>query len=62
MQGVGDQPKLQEGQKDYSVGSERPKSKLRDVEFSIKRLGKVMYNYKNTLHYQSLCLYNLTMI
>jgi hypothetical protein len=28
-----------------SLGSERPKSKLRDIEFSINRLGKVLYNY-----------------
>jgi len=27
-----------------ALGSERPKSKLRDIEFSITRLGKVMYN------------------
>ena len=27
-----------------SLGSERPKSKLRDVEFSINRLGQVLYN------------------
>ena len=27
-----------------SLGSERPKSKLRDIEFSINRLGKVIYN------------------
>jgi len=27
-----------------ALGSERPKSKLRDIEFSINRLGKVLYN------------------
>ena len=27
-----------------SLGSERPKSKLRDIEFSVNRLGKVLYN------------------
>ena len=27
-----------------ALGSERPKSKLRDIEFSINRLGKVIYN------------------
>ena len=27
-----------------ALGSERPKSKLRDVEFSINKLGKVLYN------------------
>jgi len=27
-----------------SLGSERPKSKLRDIEFSINRLGQVLYN------------------
>ena len=27
-----------------ALGSERPKSKLRDIEFSINRLGKVVYN------------------
>ena len=27
-----------------SLGSERPKSKLRDIEFSMNRLGKVIYN------------------
>tara|TARA_R100001594_G_scaffold51678_1_gene85159 strand:- start:28403 stop:30433 length:2031 start_codon:yes stop_codon:yes gene_type:complete len=27
-----------------SLGSERPKSKLRDIEFSVNKLGKVMYN------------------
>tara|TARA_R110002020_G_scaffold444277_1_gene655669 strand:- start:1413 stop:3425 length:2013 start_codon:yes stop_codon:yes gene_type:complete len=28
-----------------ALGQERPKSKLRDIEFSINRLGKVLYNY-----------------
>ena len=27
-----------------ALGSERPKSKLRDIEFSINKLGKVLYN------------------
>ena len=27
-----------------ALGSERPKSKLRDIEFSINRIGKVLYN------------------
>ena len=27
-----------------ALGSERPKSKLRDIEFSVNRLGKVIYN------------------
>ena len=51
MQGVGDQPTTARGtERIIALGSERPKSKLRDVEFSIKRLGKVMYNYAKT-HY-----------
>ena len=28
-----------------ALGQERPKSKLRDIEFSINKLGKVLYNY-----------------
>ena len=28
-----------------ALGTERPKSKLRDIEFSINRLGKVLYNF-----------------
>ena len=51
MQGVGEQPDTARGtERIIALGSERPKSKLRDVEFSIKRLGKVMYNYAKT-HY-----------
>ena len=29
---------------DDSIGTDRPKSKLRDIEFSINRLGQVLYN------------------
>jgi len=51
MQGVGQQPQTARGtERLIALGSERPKSKLRDIEFSIKRLGKVMYNYAKT-HY-----------
>jgi hypothetical protein len=51
MQGVGEQPQTARGtERLIALGSERPKSKLRDIEFSIKRLGKVMYNYAKT-HY-----------
>jgi hypothetical protein len=52
MQGVGDKaPDTARGtERIIALGSERPKSKLRDIEFSIKRLGKVMYNYAKT-HY-----------
>lgn len=28
-----------------SLGAERPKSKLRDIEFSLNRLGRIVYNY-----------------
>jgi len=28
-----------------SLGTERPKSKLRDIEFSVNRLGKILYNF-----------------
>tara|TARA_R110000824_G_scaffold107621_5_gene253996 strand:+ start:396 stop:2414 length:2019 start_codon:yes stop_codon:yes gene_type:complete len=28
-----------------ALGQERPKSKLRDVEFSVNRLGKILYNF-----------------
>ena len=28
-----------------ALGTERPKSKLRDIEFSINRLGKILYNF-----------------
>ena len=52
MQGVGDKaPDTARGtERLIALGSERPKSKLRDIEFSIKRLGKIMYNYAKT-HY-----------
>ena len=52
MQGVGDKaPDTARGtERLIALGSERPKSKLRDIEFSIKRLGKIMYNYGKT-HY-----------
>ena len=50
MQGVGDKaPDTARGtERLIALGSERPKSKLRDIEFSIKRLGKIMYNYSKT--------------
>ena len=33
-----------------SLGAERPKSKLRDIEFTMARLGRVLYSYAKT-HY-----------
>tara|TARA_R100000995_G_C3482720_1_gene125060 strand:- start:843 stop:2888 length:2046 start_codon:yes stop_codon:yes gene_type:complete len=52
MQGVGEKaPDTARGtERLIALGSERPKSKLRDIEFSIKRLGKVLYNYGKS-HY-----------
>ena len=52
MQGVGEKaPDTARGtERLIALGSERPKSKLRDIEFSIKRLGKIMYNFAKT-HY-----------
>jgi len=46
MHGFGDKaPETVRGtERMIALGSERPKSKLRDVEFSLKRLGRVLYN------------------
>jgi len=60
MQGVGDKaPDTARGtERLIALGSERPKSKLRDIEFSIKRLGKVLYNYGKS-HYSHEKLFRL---
>jgi len=60
MQGLGDKaPDTARGtERLIALGSERPKSKLRDIEFSIKRLGKVLYNYGKS-HYTHEKLFRL---
>ena len=42
-----------------ALGQERPKSKLRDIEFSVNRLGKILYNYSKG-HYTFHKMFRLT--